>query len=105
MQQGLVTIQRNRVPGRVEALALFQSAPISALGVYNRTLGNSGLLDEPSYTQFCIHHCVCQSRAYCVNFKHYSGHADASMARFAQPLRALLAQIHCELGIPVPLPA
>jgi hypothetical protein len=27
------------------------------------------------------------------------------MARFAQPLRALLAEIHSELGIPVPLNA
>jgi hypothetical protein len=81
---------------------------------------------EPSYTRLRINHYVCQSRAYFLNFKKHSGHADASaaavreeewwnnfntndvaddsMARFEAPLRALVSEIHAELGL-APLPA
>lgn len=79
----------------------------------------------PSYQAFCINHYVCQSRAYFLNFKKHSGHADASAAavreeewwsnfdtnavydhsleRFAASLRGMVNDIHTELGLP-PLP-
>jgi hypothetical protein len=77
---------------------------------------------EPSYAHFQINHYVCQSRAYFVNFKQASGHADASaqavreeewwnnfntnevqdnsLTRFAPHLRELVSEINRELGLP-----
>lgn len=78
----------------------------------------------PSYSRFRINHYVCQSRSYFLSFKQHSGHADAgahtvreeewwnnfntndlpdaSLARFAGPLREFVAQLAAELGLPSP---
>lgn len=76
----------------------------------------------PSYQSFCFNHYVCQSRSYFLQFKKYSGHADASagavreeewwenfdtngildhsLDQFATPLRRMVNEIRTELGLP-----
>lgn len=97
------------------------STPLGTFDERMRPISHGYMPDYvPSYTRLRINHYVCQSRAYFLNFKKHSGHADASAAavreeewwtnfntndmaddsmdRFENPLRTLVNQINAEIG-------